>query len=482
MSQSDDRSRYSNPLVERYASRAMLELFSPRRNFTTWRRLWIALAEAEQACGLAISADQIRALEARVEDIPWDRAAALERELRHDVMAHVHAYGEQCPEARGIIHLGATSCYVTDNADLVLLREGLDLVRGRLLAVVRRLTGFAEAHRDVPTLAYTHLQPAQPTTVGRRACLWIQDLLADLEDLLHVRETLPFLGVKGTTGTQESFMKLFEGDEARVEEVDRRVAERFGFERVLAVSGQTYPRKIDSRVLGVLSGLAQSAAKFAADLRLAQSFREMFEPFGARQIGSSAMPYKRNPMKAERISSLARFVIVGALNPGLTAAAQWFERTLDDSANRRLVLPEAFLAVDAILLLWAEIAAGLEVNRQVIARRLAEEVPFLATEELMMAATAAGGDRQALHERLRQHAIEARRRMVEEGAANDLFARVAADPEFAAVHDRIDSLRDPARFTGRARVQAERYLAEAVKPTLERERSFLREDDEATRV
>ncbi|MBN2491858.1 MAG: adenylosuccinate lyase [Planctomycetes bacterium] len=482
MMQPDDRSSYVNPLVERYASPRMLELFSPRRKFVTWRRLWIALAAAEKACGLAITDDQIRALEARVEDIPWERAAALERELRHDVMAHVHAYGEQCPAARPILHLGATSCYVTDNADLLLFRAALDLVRSRLLTVLHRLARFAETHRDVPTLAYTHLQPAQPTTVGRRACLWIQDLVADLEDLVHVHRTLPFLGAKGTTGTQESFLKLFGGDEARVEEVDRRVAEQFGFERRLVVSGQTYPRKIDSRVAGVLSGIAQSAAKFAADVRLAQSFQELFEPVGARQIGSSAMPYKRNPMKAERISALARFVIVGALNPGLTAAAQWFERTLDDSANRRLVLPEIYLAVDAILVLYAEIAAGLEVNRRVIARRLAAEVPFLATEELLMAATAAGGDRQALHEKLRRHAVEARRRMVEEGAPNDLFARVAADPDFAAAHGRLPTLQDPARFTGRARTQASRYLAEVVRPLLAREQPFFREEDEATRV
>jgi len=482
MTQPADHTRYANPLVERYASRRMLEVFSPRRKFTTWRRLWIALAEAEQAAGLNITDEQIRALKDRVEDIPFDRVAVLEKELRHDVMAHVHAYGEQCPSARPIIHLGATSCYVTDNADLMLLREGLDLIHGRILAVVKRLEAFARRHRDWPALAYTHLQPAQPTTVGRRACLWVQDLLSDVTDLIHVRSTLPFLGVKGTTGTQESFMKLLDGSEERVDAVDQGVARAFGFDRVLPVSGQTYPRKIDSRVVGVLSGVAQSAAKFAVDLRLAQSFGEMMEPFGAKQIGSSAMPYKRNPMKAERITSLCRFVIAAGLNPPLTAAAQWFERTLDDSANRRLVLPETFLAVDAVLILYAEIVDGLTVNRQVVSRRLAEEVPFLAMEELLMAATTAGGDRQTLHEALRRHAIEVRRKMVEEGASNDLFARIARDPEFAVVHDRLQALGDPARFTGRARQQTDRYLDETVAPWLEREANRLLEGDEGSRV
>jgi adenylosuccinate lyase len=477
-----DPTRYSNPLAERYASRRMLELFSPQRKFTTWRRLWIALAEAEQAAGLGITDEQIRALKENVEDIPFDRVAALEKELRHDVMAHVHAYGEQCPSARPIIHLGATSCYVTDNADLMLLREGLDLTRGRILAVIKRLEAFARRHRDVPALAYTHLQPAQPTTVGRRACLWIQDLASDLTDLIHVRGTLPFLGVKGVTGTQESFMKLFGGNEDRVDQVDRDVARAFGFDQVLPVSGQTYPRKIDSRVIGVLSGVAQSAAKFAVDLRLSQSFGEMLEPFGTKQIGSSAMPYKRNPMKAERITSLCRFVLAASLNPPLTAAAQWFERTLDDSANRRLALPEVFLAVDAVLILYAEIVEGLTVNHPVVRRRLAEEVPFLAMEELLMAATTAGGDRQTLHEALRRHAIEVRRKMVEEGAPNDLFERIASDPSFAAVHDRLGELGDPARFTGRARQQTDRYLDETVAPLLGREATHLLEGDEGSRV
>lgn len=481
MSRTEEHLRYTNPLVERYASRPMLELFSPQTKFTTWRRLWVALAEAEQACGLAITDAQLGELRAALDDVPFARVAELERELRHDVMAHVHAYGEQCPAARPIIHLGATSCFVTDNADLMLLRDALDIVRGRLLAVVAGLADFARAHRAVSALAYTHLQPAQPTTVGRRACLWIQDLLGDLDDLAHVRATLPFLGVKGTTGTQESFLKLFHGDEDKVREVDRLVAASCGFERVLPVSGQTYPRKIDSRVVNVLSGIAQSAGKFAVDMRIAQSFREMFEPFGSKQIGSSAMPYKRNPMKAERISSLARFLIVGAANPALTAVSQWFERTLDDSANRRLVLPESFLAVDAILLLYREIVTGLEVNHQVVARRLGEEVPFLAMEEMMMAATESGGDRQALHEKLRLHAVEVRRRVVEEGVANDLLERVAGDPDFAVIHDRIHEFRDPARFTGRAVQQTDAFLAEVVSPRLEAEAEFLLEAEE-TRV
>ncbi len=477
-----DPSRYSNPLVERYASRRMLEVFSSRRKFETWRRLWIALARAEQAGGLSISDAQIRALEEKVEDIPFDRARDLERELRHDVMAHVHAYGEQCPEARPIIHLGATSCYVTDNADLLILRDGLGVVRGRLLSVVKALEVFARTHKDLPALAYTHLQPAQPTTMGRRACLWIQDLLIDLEDLNHVLDTLPFLGVKGTTGTQESFLKLFHGDEAKVDEVDGWVAREFEFDSVLPVSGQTYPRKIDSRILGVLAGIAQSAAKFAADMRLLQAFREAFEPFGSKQVGSSAMPYKRNPMKAERISSLSRFVMVGSLNTHLTAAAQWFERTLDDSANRRLVLPEAFLAVDAVCILFREIVSGMEVNEQVVARRLAEEVPFLAMEEVMMAAVTAGGDRQTLHEKLRLHAVEVRKRMLEEGAENDLLERLEKDPDFSSIHPLLPTFRDPARFTGCARQQADRYLTEVVAKVLERERDHFSEEEEGTRV
>jgi adenylosuccinate lyase len=482
MSQPDDHASYQHPLVERYASTRMLGLFSPQRKFSTWRRLWIALARAEQAAGLNITDAQIQALEATVDAIPFERVRVLERELRHDVMAHVHAYGEQCPSARPIIHLGATSCFVTDNTDLLLMREAMQLVQGRLLVVVARLAAFATTHRGVSTLAYTHLQPAQPTTIGRRACLWIQDLLSDFVDLEHVLGTLPFLGVKGTTGTQESFLKLFAGNGAAVDQVDDQVARAFGFDRVLPVSGQTYPRKIDSRVVGVLAGIAASAAKFAADVRLAQSTREMFEPFGARQIGSSAMPYKRNPMKAERISSLARHVMVASLNPHLTAASQWFERTLDDSANRRIVLPESFLAIDAILLLYAEIVSGLEVNQQVVARRLDEEVPFLATEELLMAATAAGGDRQALHEKLRVHAVEARRRMVEEGAANDLFDRVAGDPDFGVVHGQLAGLRNPDRFTGRAREQTDRYLERDVRPLLAREANRMIEPDEGTHV
>lgn len=473
---------YTNPLVERYASASMLAIFSPQRKFSTWRALWIALAEAERDAGLDITDEQIAEMKAHVNDVPFARAAELERELRHDVMAHVHAYGEQCPTARPILHLGATSCYVTDNADLVLLREALGLVRGRVLAVVQALATFARSHRAESALAYTHLQPAQPTTIGRRACLWIQDLISDIDDLDHVRSSLPFLGVKGTTGTQESFMKLFAGDGDKVDDVDRAVCERFGFAHVLPVSGQTYPRKIDSRVVGVLTNIAQSAAKFASDMRLSQAFREMFEPFGSKQIGSSAMPYKRNPMKAERISALARFVLASGLNPQFTAAEQWFERTLDDSANRRLVLPETFLAIDAILLLFHEIVSGLEVNHNVVRRRLEEEVPFLAMEELMMAAVAAGGDRQALHEQLRRHAVDVRQRMFDEGTPNDLFDRVAADPAFASVHDQLDAMRDPSRFTGRSEEQTVTYLDRHVEPLLAREASAIRVAAEGTRV
>lgn len=457
---------FDSPLAARYASRAMAELFSPRRRILVWRDLWIALAESERELGLPIREDQIAALRAARERIDWARAEALERELRHDVMAHVHAYGEQAPSARGILHLGATSCDVTDAADLVLMRAGLQLVRARLLGVARALAAFAAAQRALPILGFTHFQPAQPVTLGKRATLWLQDLLLDLERVEHLIEVLPFRGVKGATGTQASFLQLFGGDHAKVRELERRVAAKMGFTRLVPVSGQTYPRKWDCLVLEALAGIGVSASKFSVDLRLLAHRRELEEPFGKKQIGSSAMPYKRNPMRCERIGSLSRFLIELAPNAHHTAANQWLERTLDDSANRRLAIPEAFLAADAILLLAAEVTAGLVVYPRVIEQNLRRELPFLAVEEVLMAAAQGGGDRQELHERLRVHAHEAAARLKTGDGENDLMQRIAADPTFAAIRSQLSELLDPARFVGRAPQQVDEYLAEVVDPLL----------------
>jgi adenylosuccinate lyase len=459
---------YRDPLVERYASPEMAALFSPVKKFRTWRLLWIELARAEAALGLPVTAAQIAEMEAAKEDIDLEAAAAKEKEVRHDVMAHVHVYGLRCPKAKGIIHLGATSAYVVDNADLVVLRGAMDLVRDRLVASIAALSTFARKWKDRPALAFTHLQPAQPTTVGKRACLWIQDLLLDLEELEQRRAALRFLGVKGTTGTQASFMDLFRGDEGKVRDLDRRVAAAFGFDRTWAVTGQTYTRKVDAAVLATLAGIAQSAHKFGNDVRLLMHMKELDEPSEAAQIGSSAMAYKLNPMRSERMTGLARHVMALAGSAGQTAAEQWLERTLDDSAAKRLAVPQAFLATDAILLLHANVARGLVVHEASIDAHLRREMPFMATEAILMRAVEKGGDRQALHERIRVHSRAAAGRVKDEGAENDLLARIAGDPAFAAVKGEIPSLADPARHVGRAPSQVVEFLDAEVAPVLAR--------------
>ena len=453
---------YESPLATRYASPSMLELFSADTKFRTWRSLWIALAEAEQELGLPISDEQIAELKQHRDNINYEVAEAEEAKVRHDVMAHVRAYGEQCPKARGIIHLGATSCYVTDNTDLILMRRGLTMLRPKLIEVIRRLADFAETYKAMPTLGFTHFQPAQPVTVGKRATLWISDLLMDLSDLDYILGQIRFLGSKGTTGTQASFMELFDGDENKIRRLDQTIAEKMGFDSTYRVSGQTYSRKLDYRVLGVLSSIAQSAHKFSNDLRLLQHLKEIEEPFESAQIGSSAMAYKRNPMRSERIAALARYVIALALNPAQTAAEQWLERTLDDSANKRLAIPEAFLAVDAILLLYMNISDGLIVYPKVIKRHLMDELPFMATETLLMAAVRKGGDRQELHERIRIHSMAAAKAVKHEGKENDLLDRLANDPEFPLAMDDIQQYMDPDRYTGRSAQQVEEFLAEEV--------------------
>lgn len=460
-----DYQTYENPLGTRYASREMLYNFSPEKKFRTWRRLWVVLAEAEQELGLPITDEQIAELRAHQDDVNYEVAEARERQTRHDVMAHIYAYGQQCPHARGIIHLGATSAFVVDNTELIQMRDGLLLLRAKVLRLIADLADFAARHKDVATLGYTHFQPAQLTTVGKRACLWLQDLIMDYEALEQARAGLKFRGVKGTTGTQASFLELFAGDHEKVKQLDQMVTERMGFREAFAITGQTYPRKLDSLVLNVLSGIAQSAHKFSADVRLLQSLGEMEEPFEAEQVGSSAMAYKRNPMRCERIAGLARYVMTTAFNAPLTAATQWFERTLDDSSNRRLVIPEAFLAADAILRLYLNVVRGLTVYPAVIARRVQQELPFMATEALLMAGVKGGGDRQILHERIRIHAMAAAQ-VVKEGGANDLIDRVAADPAFAAVKDQLPALCAPSRFVGRAPQQVEDYLVTVVDPLL----------------
>jgi len=459
---------YESPLSGRYAGRAMSFNWSAQKKHATWRRLWLELARAEQALGLAITDAQIAEMAAHLDDIDFAAAAAVEKELRHDVMSHIHVFGERCPAARPIIHLGATSCYVTDNTELIQLRDGLGILRLRLGAVLAALAAFIRRHRDLPTLGFTHYQPAQLTTVGKRFCLYAQDFLMDLRRLEREAEELPFRSVKGTTGTQASFLELFHGDHAKVRELERRVAAAMGFARVLPVSGQTYPRKIDYHVLAVLSGIAQSAAKFAGDLRLLANLREIEEPFGKRQVGSSAMAYKRNPMRAERICALARHLISLPVNAAQTHAGQWFERTLDDSANRRLVLPEAFLDADVILSLVANVLDGLQVWPRVIGARVQAELPFMATENILMAAVEAGGDRQELHEAIRRHSMEAVRRIKEEGAGNDLIDRLKADPAFAAVAGRLDAILEPRAFVGRAPEQVDDFLAAELDPVLAR--------------
>jgi adenylosuccinate lyase len=464
---------YENPLTARYASREMSALWGAQRKFRTWRQLWVWLAEAEAELGLDISPAQIEQLRAHIDDVDFTAADRYERKLRHDVMAHVHAYGDKCPNARRIIHLGATSCYVTDNTDLLLMREGLGLLAGRIAAVIDRLATFAERQRALPCLGFTHLQPAQPTTVGKRACLWAYDLVLDLGDIERRIAELKARGVKGTTGTQASFFQLFGGDHDKVRRLDEAVARKMGFAATYPVTGQTYSRKVDSQVLAALSGVAQSAHKAAVDLRLLASRKELEEPFEEDQIGSSAMAYKRNPMRAERICGLARFVTSLESSAAATASTQWLERTLDDSANRRLVLPQAFLAVDAQLLLYQNIASGLVVYPQVIARNLAEELPFMASETILMAGVAAGGDRQDLHERIRRHSQAAATQVKEHGAKNDLIERLAADPAFQAVD--LGQALDASRFVGRAPEQVDEFLADVVAPIRRRYANSLAE-------
>ncbi len=457
---------YTSPLSSRYASKEMQFIFSPDNKFRTWRKLWIVLAETEQELGLPITDEQLAELKAHAEDIDYAAAAAYEKKLRHDVMAHVHTYGDCCPTARGIIHLGATSCYVGDNTDVIIMRDALRLLKTKLLNVISRLADFAEKYRDLPTLGFTHFQPAQPTTVGKRACLWIQDLLLDLAELEHRLAHMPLLGSKGTTGTQASFLELFEGDHAKVKEADRRIAAKLGFAECFAVSGQTYSRKLDSMVLNVLSGIAQSAHKFSNDLRLLQHLKEMEEPFEKNQIGSSAMAYKRNPMRSERMAALARYLMIDALNPAVTAAGQWFERTLDDSANKRLSVPEAFLAADAVLELYLNISDGLVVYPKVIEKRLLAELPFMATENILMDAVKAGGDRQELHEKIRQYSMQAAQRVKADGLDNNLLELIAADPAFGTDLASLQQLLRPENYVGRAPQQTEEFLADCVRPLL----------------
>jgi adenylosuccinate lyase len=453
---------YDNPLIARYASADMARLWGPQRKFRTWRRLWVVLAEAEAELGLPIREEQLTELRAHVDDIDLELAAKYERQLRHDVMAHVHAYGDACPSARRIIHWGATSCYVTDNTDLLLMREALTMVRDRLVRVIDRLATFAERHRALACLAFTHFQPAQPTTVGKRACLWIYDLVQDLAEVESRIAGLKARGAKGTTGTQASFLELFGGDHDKVRQLDQLVSRKIGFESSYPVTGQTYSRKVDFQVLAALSGISQSAHKAATDLRLLQSMKEVEEPFEAEQIGSSAMPYKRNPMRSERICGLARFVMGLESSAAQTMATQWFERTLDDSANRRLTLPQAFLAIDAILILYQNIASGLVVYPKVIAEHLNAELPFMATESILMAAVARGGDRQELHERIRRHSLTAAAIVKQQGGNNDLLDRLKEDPTFASVD--FHAILDPAGFVGRAPQQVDELLAEVVAP------------------
>ena len=457
---------YETPLNSRYASREMQQIFSPDRKFATWRKLWVALAESEMEMGLPVTQAQVDELKAHVEDIDYEAARRHEERTRHDVMAHVLAYGDVCPNARGVIHLGATSCYVTDNADILMLRDALTLVREKVLEVIRRLRAFALEYKDLPTLGYTHLQPAQLTTVGKRATLWMQDLLMDLDEVNFALSSLKLLGNRGATGTQESFMKLFDGDGEKVDELERRIARKVGMEKCFAVSGQTYPRKLDSRVLGALSGIAQSAYKFAQDLRLLQSFREVEEPFEKGQIGSSAMAYKRNPMRSERICALSRHVMALTQDAQMTAATQWFERTLDDSANRRLSLPEAFLATDAVLELYANIASGMVVYPAMIGKRVMENLPFMATEAILMEGVRLGGDRQELHERIRVHSQAAAARMKQEGKESDLMERIAADPAFPMDHEHLTKLLSPENYTGRAAEQTVNFVKNEVDPAL----------------
>ncbi len=460
---------YESPLSARYASKEMKYIFSPDKKFRTWRKLWIALAESEKELGLPITQEQIDELKAHAEDINYEVAQEREKIVRHDVMSHVYAYGVQCPNAKGIIHLGATSCYVGDNTDIIIMTEGLRLIRNKLITVIRNLSKFADEYKALPTLAFTHFQPAQPTTVGKRATLWLQELLMDLEDVEYQLSKAKLLGSKGTTGTQASFLELFDGDHEKCKMLDRKIAEKMGYKACFPVSGQTYSRKLDSQFLNVLAGIAQSAAKFSNDIRLLQHLKEVEEPFEKNQIGSSAMAYKRNPMRSERIGSLSRYVMVDVLNGYFTTATQWFERTLDDSANKRLSVPEAFLAVDGILSLYANVADGLVVYPKVIEQRLRKELPFMATENIMMdAVKKRGADRQQLHEKIREHSMAASRVVKVEGGENDLLERIAADEAFGVTLEELEKILKPENYTGRAKEQTEDFLNECIKPVLEK--------------
>ena len=464
---------YENPLNTRYASKEMQYLFSPDKKFTTWRKLWIALAESEKELGLPITDEQIAELKAHAEDINYDVAKEREKKVRHDVMSHVYAYGVQCPTAKPIIHLGATSCYVGDNTDIIIMTEAMRLVKQKLVCLINELAKFCEEYKSLPTLAFTHFQPAQPTTVGKRASLWLEDLLLDLEELEHQLSKAKLLGCKGTTGTQASFYELFDGDHEKCKELDRKIAAKMGYTDCFPVSGQTYPRKLDSQVLNVLSGIAQSAYKFSNDIRLLQHLKQIEEPFEKSQIGSSAMAYKRNPMRSERIGSLSRYVIVDALNPAITASTQWFERTLDDSANKRISVPEAFLAIDAILSLYINVVDGLVVYPKVINQQFMREIPFMATENIMMDAVKKGGDRQELHEKIRRYSMEAGRMVKEEGKDNNLVDLIAADPAFGLTREEILAVMKPENFVGRAPEQVSDFLNEFVYPIVEKNKELL---------
>lgn len=465
--------RYNSPLSERYASKEMQYIFSPDMKFRTWRRLWIALAETEKELGLAITQEQIDELKAHADDINYDVAKAREKEVRHDVMSHVYAYGVQCPKAKGIIHLGATSCYVGDNTDIIVMTKALTLIKKKLVNVIAELASFADRYKALPTLAFTHFQPAQPTTVGKRATLWMQEFAMDLEDLEYVLGGMKLLGSKGTTGTQASFLELFNGDQETIDKIDPMIAEKMGFQECVPVSGQTYSRKVDTRVANLLAGIAASAHKMSNDIRLLQHLKEVEEPFEKSQIGSSAMAYKRNPMRSERIASLSRYVMIDALNPAITSATQWFERTLDDSANKRLSIPEGFLATDGILDLCLNVVDGLVVYPKVIEKHLRSELPFMATENIMMDAVKAGGDRQELHEKIRTLSMEAGRNVKAEGRENNLLELIAADPDFPMTLEELQAAMEPSRYVGRSKEQVLAYLSKVIEPLLTKNKDLL---------
>ena len=471
-------SQYESPFSARYASKEMQGVFSAQKKFSTFRRLWVALARAEMKLGLNITQDQVDELEANVDNIDFEAAQEFEKKLRHDVMAHVHAYGLVCPKAKGIIHLGATSCYVDDNTDIIVMRDGLNIIKRKLINILSNLAEFADKYKAMPCLAYTHLQPAQLTTVGKRATLWMNELLIDLEELEFRIKNLKLLGQKGTTGTQASFVELFNGDDEKIDKLEQMIAEEMGFDAVFPVSGQTYSRKVDSQVLSTLGQIAQSCSKFSNDLRILASFKEMEEPFEKNRIGSSAMPYKRNPMRSERITSLSRYVIVNTLNPAFTSATQWFERTLDDSANKRISIAEAFLGVDSILNIMLNVTNGIVIYPKVINKRVMAELPFMATENIMMQAVKKGGDRQELHEKLRQHSIAAAAVVKQEGGKNNLLERIASDKAFGLSINELEAVMQPERFTGRAEKQVTRFLNDFIKPLLEKNKELLGETAE----